>query len=261
MDQGQQQINSMPRPRISQIRPHQSIFHPSSALSILLQSICHLFTLTYGHRAATVIEKKYGDSFKKGVTVRLRNPEMFGPIGELMQSSTAAQDGRMSIFRRKPFKPNHITNMVFILSCFQNTVIALVNHMGPPFNGNILESRTFCFWVGGSILFCVAAATEAFKPLNKMLELAPMPSKQTKVLLLSLMLFDGLISFMADRLCIYLFDRRRWNEATKSVEVSNDMDHAAAVEENLLNEERKANQAMIIVFGLVGVFLILQNLQ
>jgi magnesium-transporting ATPase (P-type) len=260
MDQGQQEISSMPRARVSKIRPHDSIFHPSSALSILLQSICHLFTLTYGHHAATLIEKKYGDSFNKGVTVRLINPELFGPIGELFKSSTCAKDGKVNIFGRTPFKPNHVTNSVFILSCFQNTIISLVNHIGAPFHGRVFESRTFCFWICASFLFCVAAATESFPPLNKLLELAPMPSKQSKILILSLMVFDGLISFVADRLCIFLLDRRRWNEMAKPEKVSRGKGHAADLEEDLLCQERNMNKAMSLLFGLVGLVLALTSI-
>ena len=204
MDQGQHEVSSSPRPKLSIIRPHQSIFHPSSAVSILLQAICHLFILSYSHHAATVIEKRHGESFKHGVTVRLSNPELFGPVGELFKSCTVSHQGesRSGFFGRRRFIPNMISNTVFIISCFQNTIIGLVNHVGIPYNGHILESSSFCFWLGASILFCIITATESCKPLNTILELSKFPNKQSKLLLLLLMIFDGTVSLIIDRLCI-----------------------------------------------------------
>lgn len=190
--------------------------------------------------------------------MRLINPKLFGPLGELFKSSSVSQDGKTNIFGKKVFEPNHITNAVFIISCFQNTMIGLINHIGAPFNGSILESRSFCFWIGTSILFCIITATETYKPLNTILELAPIPSKCAKLLLLVLMAFDGVTCFVIDRLCIYLLDRGRWNAAKKRVKIQKGMDHAADFEENMLQEERKINQTLIIGFSLIGIMLIIQ---
>jgi magnesium-transporting ATPase (P-type) len=259
LDQAQHEVSCTPRPRVSPIRPHQSIFHPSSALSILLQSLCHLYILSFGHYGATIIEKKYGNSFEKGVTVRLLHPEMFGPLGQLFKTNLISKDEKRTIFGKKVFKPNHITNVVFILSCFQNTMITLVNHIGAPYSGSILESRSFCLWTGLSILFCVATATEAFKPLNEFLELAPMPSKLSKIFLLALIAFDGVISIVVDKLCVYLFDNERWKLMTNPKRVRTTKDHAADEEDLWLANERKANQSLSFLFGLGIIFLLIQH--
>ena len=262
IDQGQNEISCSPRPRLSKIRPHQSIFHRSSALSVLLQSVCHVYYLSYAHHAANHIEQRYGETFKKGVAIKLANPELFGVLGEMFRyRSTNNLAEETGIFRRRRFRPNHITNTIFILSCFQNTMIALINHIGEPFNGNILESRTFCFAVGSSLLFCICVTTVAIKPLNDFLELASNHSKNSKVLLLTIMAFNGLIPFIVDKLCTYLLDKKRWKESWKTAIVAENPDHAADVEQNLLLQERNANQALIIVFGIIALVIGLRNLQ
>ncbi len=262
MDQGQHEASCMSRPKVSELRPQKSIFHPSSALSILLQSICHLYILSYGHHVATVIEKKYGEGFKEGVTIRLIKPELFGPLGEVFKSYSVTKDGNTGLFGKKRFIPNHITNNVFIISCFQNTMIGLVNHQGLPFNGQILESRSFCFWIGASIIFCIMVATESCKPMNSVLELAPIPSRASKSILLLLIAFDGLISFIIDKLCIYLLDRKRWEalRVTTQINIKKEFDHAADYEEYLLQEERKLNKTMLRVFSCIGIWLIIQHI-
>ena len=165
------------------------------------------------------------------------------------------------IFRRRRFRPNHITNTIFILSCFQNTMIALVNHIGQPFNGNLFESRTFCFAVGASVVFCICVTTVAIKPLNDLLELATNHSNNSKVLLLTIMAFNGLIPFIVDILCTYLLDKKRWDESWKTAILPANPDHAADVEQKLLVQERNMNQALMVVFGVIAFVIGLKNVQ
>lgn len=261
VDQGQNEISCTPRPRISEIRPHQSIFHHSSAMSVLLQSICHLFYLSYGHYVANQVERKYGKSFTKGVSIKLANPELFGALGEMFKYRTTTEKmEETSIFRKKRFKPNFVTNTIFILSCFQNTMITLVNHVGRPFNGSVLESRTFCFAVGTSILFCLCATTEAFKPLNQFLELAPNHSRSTKVLLLAIMAFNGMVPLILDAICTSLLDEKRWNVLIKSEEAPKSLGHAADMEQNLLMQERNMNTVLMAILGIISLFVVKMNL-
>ena len=62
---------------------------------------------------------------------------------------------------RPPFKPNLVTNVVFLLSVFQSASIVITNHQGRPFYGafihrswnnasheNIINSHT---WIRGNL--------------------------------------------------------------------------------------------------------------
>lgn len=105
-------------------------------------------------------------------------------------------------------------------------------------------------------------ATESCKPMNSVLELAPIPSRASKSILLLLIAFDGLISFIIDKLCIYLLDRKRWEalRVTTQINIKKEFDHAADYEEYLLQEERKLNKTMLRVFSCIGIWLIIQHI-
>lgn len=207
MDQARYDVSCRPCPRIARIRPHRSVFHVSSALSIGLQAVVHLCTLTAGARTARILETARTSPRSGGLQIRWRG------TGAPVPSDGASGAGLLG---KSPFRPNHVTNTVFLLSVLQNCVLLIVNHVGYPFHRSILESRPLCLWSGASLLFCSAAAVEICPPLNRLLELAPVPSgevgRAAKVSLLRLFAVDVVGSLAVDRLCLFLFDRELWDE-------------------------------------------------
>jgi hypothetical protein len=86
MDQGQQETHATSKStqNSSSLLDFSSFKRFVNPTTIYLSPLhSHIFK-KYGHHTATLIEKKYGDSFNEGITVRLINPELFGPIGELL---------------------------------------------------------------------------------------------------------------------------------------------------------------------------------
>ena len=240
MEKGQCEVSCLPRAKISRLRPKDSIFHPAVSLSVVLQAIIHLYVLNKGVHGASMWQSER-DSHRGGLSIRLMNSALAGVMP--VTSSAGSKEG--NLLGRSPFRPNCVTNVVFLLSIFQNVMITLINHSGLPFHGSLLESRSFCIWATVSVLMCIAMVLEVEPGLNKILQLAPMTAKSFRTFVLSLFLFDGLASFAADRLCLYFLDRDLWRERRNPIEFAGTSELASDMEEKLLADERKKNAKVI----------------
>ena len=256
MDQGQCDISSMPRSRIPRIRPNDTIFSPAVTCSILLQSAIHLFVLTKGVHGAKTMQM-LGSGQEGGLRIRFKQSMLKG----MNLPMTEADQGGGSIFGRKIFRPNLVTNIVFLLSIFQNVIISSVNHAGLPFHGSLLESRPFCTGAMMSIIFCIAITLEVRPSINKLLQLAPMSSQYFQIFVISLFLFDGVSAVLADRLCIYFLDKQLWIELQKmkKSEPMHDSEYAADIEESLLHSTRQRNSNFIQRMATLSVIFLMFN--
>lgn len=249
MEKGQCDVSCLPRANISRIRPKDSIFHPAVSFSVVLQAIIHLYVLNKGVYGASMWQSEC-DSHQGGLYIRFANSALAG----VMPITSYAESGEGNLLGRSPFRANCVTNIVFLLSIFQNVMITLMNHSGLPFHGSLLESRPFCIWATVSVLTCIAMALEVEPALNTILQLAPMKAN-FRIFVLSLFLFDGLASFAADHLCLFFLDRDLWKERRKPIVLAGTSDLASDMEEKLLMDERKKNARMIGT--LVAGFLLL----
>lgn len=256
MDQGQSEVSSRPRSRIPRIRPHESIFHVTTATSVLLQSIIHLFLLSKGVKGAKLMES-YSNRYTDGLRVRFSDMLLQG-----MDMPVSEGGNERNVLGRVPFRENLVTNVVFLLSIFQNVMISSINHSGVLFHGSLLESKSFCVWASISILFCTSIALEVQPSINRMLQLAPMSSKVFQTFLISLFFLDAVFAFVADRLCIFFLDRQQWValRAVKNKEPIEGSEYAADIEENLLNDVRKKNLIMVRRITMLSLLLIIRAL-
>ena len=254
MDKGQCDVSCLPRANISRIRPKDSFFHPSVALSVLLQALIHLYVLNKGVHGASMMQSE-SDNHRNGLSIRLVNSALAG----VMPVTSEGEGGKGNLLGRSPFRPNCVTNVVFLLSIFQNVMITFINHSGLPFHGSLLESKSFCIWSTISVLCCVALVLEIEPGLNKILQLAPMTSKPFRMFVLSLFIFDGLASYAADRLCLYFLDRDLWIEQQQSVEVAAESELASDIEEKLLADERNKNARLIGKLSILSLLFLLSK--
>jgi hypothetical protein len=251
------------RPRLSTLRPEQSLFNPTSLLSVCTQAFVHLATLTVGVRIANALEAIYATPDETRSRVRWKENDHKHPIVLSQLARALAASPRVSEFEEKPmrglnllgrppFRPNYATNIVFFLSIFQNAVSAIVTHKGKPFYGTLLESRTLCVSIGLALLFCVAGVSEAFPDANALLELRPLPSKRFKRVFLALFAVD----FFGCLAAKWLFEGFREQDEVVDKEAvastSTRPKSSAHAEEALLAEESKANEyllaAMVLLF-------------
>ena len=137
-----------------------------------------------------------------------------------------------SLLGRPPFQPNYATNVVFVLSIFQNAVSFVITHAGRP----------FCL-VSLARLFAITLVSENFPWMNKLLELRPLPSRRFRRVLLSIFAVDFLGCFASKWLIEGLNGKGKVvGDAKIAVQSS-----AADVEETLLAEESKENQALLLI--------------
>lgn len=177
------------------------------------------------------------------------------------------------------------------MSVFQNAVMALVNHPGRPFSMSFLESRPLCLSgkrksackiffnidmdssssstpshchspVGLSFLLCIVCIAETFPILNKFLQLAPFPSKASKVALLRLLVSNVSLNYFAEYISTFLFRRDVWMARNKvnNLQQQQVIMHAADQEDILLAEERAANVSIVYVMFVFGCSLLLPQL-
>lgn len=257
MDNALMEISCLPRARISNVRPSTSIFHPAVSLSIFLQGIIHLFVLNKGVHGANMLQSYQDGEAKKGLLIRvaqLTGAKRGISLGNMENMPTA------NLLGRTPFKPNHVTNVVFLLSIFQNTMISIMNHCGLPFHGSLLESKTFCLWSSMSILFVIVLALELQPKVNNVLQLAPMNSRPFLIFILLLFAIDGILVFISDHLCVRFLDNHLWSNLGKDVEYEENSGLAADVEEKLLKSERNSNKRMIQSIVLFSIVLLTKSL-
>jgi manganese-transporting P-type ATPase len=265
-----------PRPRLPSSmvsRPPSSMFHPSYVISTIAQAVVHLVSITVGVLYGKVLEvHSFRDAQVTKRAPRIRavqlanNPQLVQLATAILakleaidfqQEETSKADENRGIFRRQPFRPNYETNIAFIFSLIQSVISSLVNHKGKPFYGSILESRELCKYAGLTMLFSIACITESFPWMNRMLELRRLPSRKSKLIILSIATLNAMACVLIRVLTDLLLPRDLLKSSTKgeygSTVVAVD---AADEEEKLLREESQHNKFMVLVMLALGANLI-----
>ncbi|KAL3787316.1 hypothetical protein HJC23_009562 [Cyclotella cryptica] len=267
--------SSTPRPRIvADMRPSSSPFHPAEIFSVACQAVIHIVILTQAVSDGKSLESlhpkgvQHGFRIKWASTGKEGTPSVGAVLASLVDtpaSTVASSDShdattpQQSFFRRSPFQPNHVSNNVFLVSVFQNAVMALVNHPGRPFSMAFLESQPLCLSVALSFLLCFVCIAETFPLLNRCLQLAPFPTKASKVAILRLLLLDVALNYFVEYICTFLFRHDVWmarNEPSSLLRHRGHM-NAADEEDKLLNEERVRNVSILYVLSVFGCSILL----
>jgi magnesium-transporting ATPase (P-type) len=239
------------RPRLPQsrsLRPPASMFHPSSFFPTLAQAVIHLTSMTVGVNYGSKLQSGFAEK-KKGPIIRSFQTAQSGNLAKLANAfasqskSEDQEEEKTGIFGRPPFRPNYETNIVFVFSVLQAAVSSLINHKGKPFYGSILESRPLCLSAGVAVLFAVACMAETFPFINDFLELRRMPSRQSKLILLSIAFADVALCVLCRFLSSQLLDSKEVQEVLPY----SDLDIAADAEEKLLGEESKQNRNLVLI--------------
>ena len=263
-DRASYQASCMSRPRIARVRPDSSVFSSSNLISVVAQAAIHLSTLTVGSKLGAGFEHtSAAEKAKKGFRLRWTNGWRIGdtgPSGHIADKggTLTASEGNSGggLLGRPKFRPNMVTNTVFLLSIFQNAVITLTNHQGRPFYGGILESRSLCLAIGGAILFCLLCVAEKAPWVNALLELAPLPTRGARIKLLLLFAIDFVGCYAVECLSLFFLEPELWEEGLRPLSTPRPGD-AASEEELLLQSEVKDNSRLVRGLALIAGLLIL----
>lgn len=254
--------SSTPRPRlVAGVRPSTTPFHASEVLSTTLQAIIHIVTLTLAVNAGRQLEAKHPTiSPHKGFSIKWSANSNIASAGSLLATLVGSSTSNslhadidappQSFLRRSPFQPNYISNNVFIVSVFQNAVTAMVNHSGRPFSVSFLESRPLCLSVSLAFLLCIVCIAESLPMLNTFIQLAPYPTKASRIAMLRLLLLNISTSYFASYFITFFLRHDIWKERNKPIHAKSHYDDqsslsAAEEEEKLLSEERQQNSMIV----------------
>ncbi len=114
------------------------------------------------------------------------------------------------------------------------------------------------FTAGLSFLLSIACVAETLPVVNNFIQLAPFPTKSSKVALLRLLLFNFSSCYFIEYFSTFIFRRDIWMERNKSYHVSTMGTLAADEEKRLLLEERKQNSILVYFLCLVTINLIVR---
>ena len=251
-----------PRPTLTDasIRPASSIFHPSSLMSILLQALIHVSTMIIGVGEARKCDQQ-SLTKKPAFRIRLRPVEESDaqnadnlPLFIKTLSSLSAMSGLIfnkqdcdeaggkiekSFLGRPPFRPNSISNFVFLFSIFRAVVVYMVNHRGFPFYMSISESPVSCACMCKTIALIVMCICETIPSLLQVkLGWLPWPGKRIKISILLLLTANIFFCYLSDDLSTFIWDRKLWNAKHNIVNLVSEGTSAANYEEEFLLSEQ-----------------------
>jgi hypothetical protein len=239
-------MSCSPRPYISRIRPSQSLFHLPTLIPLIGQALVHVIILSKGAKICSSLSAETSSRDQKSLSLRF-------PF--IKSAFSSSEDITYSINRvvHERFRPNLLTNYVFILSIAQNTIIALTNQRGRPYQLDVLECRSVILWAFSSLLFCIILVTEEFPVLNRFLELAPWPNKKSQAVVLLLLALNSLTSLG------FRFLARSPQRHSEFIR-SDGIRHAADFEVQSLRSDRVANAQLICVSIFLLAFVILKGI-
>ena len=258
------------RPRLppapASLRPPISLFYPESLLSTVAQAVIHLVTMAIGVDYARHLEKTVSQPRTATSTrIQLRDQNYPGKLGKFLGALTegvgANEEGEVGLFRRRKFRPNYETGIVFMLSILQSGVSCLVNHQGKPFYRSILETKDVCVASGLTLLFVVACITETFPAMIRFLEIRRLPGTNSRLTFLSIV-----VANVAACLCCRILSdiSLKINDSDEELSTAKRSSRrkrtAADLEEELLKEEENYNLRTMMKFLGGTALLVLESL-
>ncbi|KNB45779.1 putative cation-transporting ATPase [Blastocystis sp. subtype 4] len=103
------------------------------------------------------------------------------------------------LFPDADFKPNVLNTVIFLLENILQLYVFLVNYQGHPFMQSIRENKLLYYGFIISFSFMFLLSWEIIPPLNRMMDLVPLPNREFKWKMNGLILLDGALSFVVDR--------------------------------------------------------------
>jgi cation-transporting ATPase 13A1 len=193
-----------PVDKMHPLRPLRSLFHPAIFISILGQACIHIYCMRHAVNMAT---ESMGPAALKEVM------DFHKRVGKETESLLAVEQEKdeadvMAEFMflwSRPFKPNLLNTVIFLVETSQIIAVLFVNYKGRPWMKGILENHPLFLSVFICIAFVAAAAWELVPWFNKMIHLYEFPDDEFRVTVIQLVLISIIGTFIWDRICTALF--------------------------------------------------------
>ena len=194
---------SSPVKKMSKERPLNSLFHPAIFVSILGQALIHLFCMVTAVKMAT-------EAMGEEELAQVREFNRLARLGEQEEpefDEDADWSAEFMFMWSKPFRPNLLNTVVFLVETAQMNAVLFVNYKGRPWMKGMLENHALFM----SVFICVAAVAACawgiFPTANSMLHLAPFPTDEFRWKTMGLVATSLLGTFIWDRIVTAIFAR------------------------------------------------------
>jgi len=182
------------------VRPLRRLFHPAVFLSMLGQASIHVFCMGFGVHMA---KEAMGPDALKAVL----DFHKAAKAKELPEQQNSEDDpwAEMKSMWMKPFKPNLLNTVVFLVETSQMIAVLFVNYKGRPWMKGILENHPLFL----SVFLCVAGVAGCawgVRPeINGLLHLEAFPDDEFRWKVLGLVSLSLVGTFVWDRVVTALF--------------------------------------------------------
>lgn len=105
----------------------------------------------------------------------------------------------------RPFLPNLMNSVVFLVETSQNVSVLAVNYKGQPWMKGLLENRPLFLSVFALVIGMVVCAWEVVPEANALIHLTPFPGDDFRYRIISVVLVSIFGTFLWDRLCVLVF--------------------------------------------------------
>ena len=192
---------SSPVKKMSKERPLNSLFHPAIFISILGQALIHLFCMVTAVKMAT-------EAMGEEELAEVREFNRLARLGEQEEpefDDDADWSAEFMFMWSKPFRPNLLNTVVFLVETAQMNAVLFVNYKGRPWMKGMIENHALFM----SVFICVAAVAACawgiFPTANSMLHLEPFPTDEFRWKTMGLVGTSLIGTFIWDRIVTAIF--------------------------------------------------------
>jgi len=200
--------------RMHPVRPLRSLFHPAVTVSMLGQAALHLFCMVSAvkmARSAMELGSPERELGWEGPSIKDVNEwwrvEKLRWRGYIEKEEDEEQDYMAQLWATwdRPFLPNLMNTVVFLVETAQTVSILFVNYKGQPWMKGLTENRALFFSVFIMSGCMVAAAWEVFPEINALVHLSPFPNDSFRWRIMGLVFTTLFGTFLWDRACVAMF--------------------------------------------------------
>jgi len=193
---------STPIEQMSPERPLKSLFHPAIFISMIGQAAIHLGCMIYAVNLAT---ETMGPAALKAVVEFNKKVYAGEDVSETPEGEEEDPWAEMMTMWSKPFMPNLMNTVVFLVETAQIMAILLVNYKGRPWMKGIVENHALCLSLFITIAGLFVLAWGISPELNTLIHLEEFPDDEFRWKVVTLVGISLVGTFVWDRVITMIF--------------------------------------------------------
>lgn len=194
---------SQPLKKLSARRPLPNIFNFYTILTVTLQFAVHFSSLIFLYSQARTLQASI-ELENNSTLTGLEDVAKVEAL-ELEKNSTATADDSLSSLHTE-FKASIVNSTVYIIWMSVQLATFVVNYKGHPFMQDLRQNKPLCYSFIGSMLVVFICVNGWSPALSEQLSIVDFPN-DFRLVVLSVVIMDFVLSLVIDRVCEYLFGR------------------------------------------------------